>query len=151
MAGGWPVGVGQRLTGKRGWGRSPSTLAASPFTPTIQTLKPGSDPTKSHLLPRSSAHVVTAVLILKDRLLQAALHGGDPAELLGLASTAGLCSLGQGLCLSQPAVSWLCPPSTSPRGWELCAKLWEVEPRAVTAVCTWPHGEALCLWRRSCS
>ena len=56
---GWAVRVGQRLTGKRGWGSSPSTLAASPFTPMIQTLKPGSDPTKSHLFPRPSAHVVT--------------------------------------------------------------------------------------------
>lgn len=147
---GWAARVGQRLTGKRGWGSSPSTLAASPFTLMIQTLKPGSDPTKSHLLPRPSAHVVTNVLILKDHLLQAALRGGDLAELLDLVSTAGVCSLGQGLCLSQLGVSWLCLPSTSPRGLELCAKLWEAEPRAITAVCGWPHGEALCLWQQSC-
>lgn len=98
-------------------GSSPSTLTASPFTLMIHILKTGSDPTtKSHLLPRLSTRVVTVELILKDCLLQAALCGGDPAELLGLASTVGMCSLGQGLCLSQPAVSWLYPASTSPGG-----------------------------------
>ena len=69
-------------------GSSPSTLTDSPFTLMIHILKTGSDPTtKSHLLPRLSARVVTVELILKDCLLQAALCGGDPAELLGLAST----------------------------------------------------------------
>lgn len=110
-------GGGTEADREGAWGSSPSTLTASPFTPMIHTLKTGSDPTtKSHLLPRLSAHVVTVVLILKDCLLQAALRGEDPAELLGLASTVGMCSLGQGLCPSQPAVSWLYPASTSPGG-----------------------------------